>query len=206
MSDTVLVSRSYSSYLTMAARAISDIFSPAGLAIPCVLMGVLSCSEPGAYRFAILYSLIAIPLPVIYVIWLVKSGRVSDFHLPNRRDRYIPFAVSIGAATSALMLLVYYGAPPEFMAPVLAALVLTAVMFIVTLGWQISIHTSTTSGLVTFAALAFGGPALLLLLLVPLVMWARLYLGRHTVAQTLAGAALGSVVFTTMFALRGIIW
>jgi membrane-associated phospholipid phosphatase len=60
--------------------------------------------------------------------------------------------------------------------------------------------------LVTFAALAFGGPALLLLLLVPLVMWARLYLGRHTVAQTLAGAALGSVIFTTMFALRGIIW
>ncbi len=206
MSDTVFVTRSYSSYLTMAARAISDIFSPAGLAIPCVMLGVWSCDEPGAYRYAILYSLIAIPMPLLYVIWLVKSGRVSDFHLPNRQDRYIPFAISIGATLAAVALLIYFGAPSEFMAPVSAALILTAAMFVITLGWQISIHTSTTSGLVTFAALAFGGPALLLLLLVPLVMWARLYLGRHTVAQTLAGAALGSVIFTTMFALRGIVW
>jgi hypothetical protein len=41
---------------------------------------------------------------------------------------------------------------------------------------------------------------------VPLVMWARLYLGRHTLAQTIAGACLGCASFATLFALRGIAW
>jgi membrane-associated phospholipid phosphatase len=43
-------------------------------------------------------------------------------------------------------------------------------------------------------------------LLVPVVMWARLYLKRHTLAQTVAGAALGCGAFATLFMLHGIAW
>jgi membrane-associated phospholipid phosphatase len=104
------------------------------------------------------------------------------------------------------VLLVVLGAPATFLAPVGTALVQTLVLFAITLVWQISIHTSVTAGLVTFAILALGGGGLILAPLVPLVAWARLHLGRHTVSQTVAGALLGVATFATLFALRGLVW
>lgn len=191
---------------TLAARWISDLFSPAALAVPCLLLGVYTCEAEGAYWYALWYFLIAIPIPVAYVLWLLKSGRVTDFHLPNRRDRTVPFVIAIVCALGAVVVLYLIGAPASFLAPVITALTQTMLLFLITLAWQISIHTSTTAGLVTFAALAIGGSAALAALLVPLVAWARLHLGRHTLAQTVAGAALGACTFGALFALRGIVW
>jgi membrane-associated phospholipid phosphatase len=206
MEDALSLPRPISGHLTVIARAVSDILSPAALSVPCMLLGVLASDVPGTYRFALLYFLVAIPLPVAYVLWLVKSGRVTDFHLPNRRDRTGPFLVSIAAALGAAALLYKFGAPAIFLAPVVMGLLQTAALFLITLAWQISIHTATTTALVTFAVLALGSSASILAFLVPLVMWARIYLGRHTPAQAVAGSLLGCGSFAALFALRGIVW
>ncbi len=206
MDETLTLSRPISIYLTAFARLISDLFSPAALAAPCLLLGVWASDVPGTYRYALLYFAIAVPLPVAYVVWLVKSGRASDFHLPERRDRTVPFLLALATAVCAFALLVYFGAPAVFLAPVATALAETLLLFLITLVWQISIHSATTAGLVTFAAIAIGGPAVSFLLLVPLVMWARIYLGRHTMAQSLGGVCLGVLIFAAMFAVRGVVW
>ena len=96
--------------------------------------------------------------------------------------------------------------PAAFMAPLFALLAEIFLLFAITLVWQVSVHTATTAGLVTFACLAFGPIAACWTLLIPLVAWARIYLRRHTLAQTLAGAFLGSSCFLALFALRGIVW
>ena len=200
------VARDFSARATGLARLISDLFSPAALAVPCILIGAYTCQSEGTYLYALLYFLIAVPLPVAYVVWLLKSGRVTDFHLPDRRDRTMPFLIAILCAVGAAGVLYLIGAPAEFLAPVLTAMLQTLLLFLITLAWQISIHTSTTAGLATFATLALGGGAAFSALLVPLVAWARLHLGRHTLAQTIAGAMLGTASFATLFALRGIVW
>ena len=69
-----------------------------------------------------LYFAIAVPLPVAYVVWLVKSGRAADFHLPDRRDRTVPFLLALATAVCAFALLVYFGAPAVFLAPVATVL------------------------------------------------------------------------------------
>jgi len=199
-------SAQWSRRATILARSISDLLSPAAMAIPCLLLGVLASDVSGTYLYALLYFAVAVPVPVMYVLWLVRSGRVEDFHLPDRRDRTWPFAISIAGAVGAAALLYCLGAPTVFLAPVLTALVQTVLLFLITLRWQISIHTATVAGLVTFSVLALGSGALALVLLVPLVAWARLFLGRHTVGQTVAGAFLGCLSFTTLFVLRGIVW
>jgi membrane-associated phospholipid phosphatase len=201
-----LLSGGASPRATLVARSVSDLCSPAALALPCLLLGVWACDVPGTIWYALLYFAIAIPLPLAYVVWLVKSGRVRDFHLPNRRDRVGPFAVSLTAALGAVAALVYFGAPAGFLAPILAVFAQTFMLFLVTLAWQISIHTATTAGLATFAALALGGEAVLLAALVPLVAWARIHLGRHTPAQVTAGALLGCATFIALYALRGLAW
>lgn len=210
MSDTLTfsgpISRDISRRTAAIARCVSDLLSPAVLGIPCLLLIVLASDVPGTYWFALQYFVVAIPLPVLYVLWLVKSGRVTDFHLPNRRDRTAPFLVTIACGLGAVLLLFYFQAPTTFLAPVLTALAQTILLFAITVFWQISIHAATTSGLVTFAILAMGPGASVLALLVPLVMWARVYLGRHTLTQTVVGACLGIVSFTTLFVLRGVVW
>jgi len=206
MADVAVLSRPMAGHLSALARVISDVFSPAALSIPCLLLGIAFSDVPGTYRYALLYFLVAIPLPLAYVLWMVKSGRVTDFHLPLRRDRTGPFVVSIAGALLAVVLLYVCGAPTVFLAPVTTALAQTLVLFLITLSWQISIHTATTAALVTFAVFALGGTASVLAFLVPLVMWARLYLGRHTVAKTVGGACLGCLSFIALFALRGIAW
>lgn len=191
---------------TSIARTISDLMSPPVLAIPGLALGVWASNQAGTYRFALLYFVMGVLAPVFYVLWLVKSGRVSDFHLPNRRERVRPFLASLLCGIGAIALIVYLNAPSAFVGPLLALLLQTAVLFTITLAWQISIHTATVAGLVTFAVLALGPLAWLSSLLVPLVAWARVYLGRHTIPQTLAGIAVGCMSFVTLYALRGLVW
>jgi hypothetical protein len=188
------------------ARVVSDIFSPPALAVPGLLLGVLASDVSGTYRYALLYLLVGVVLPVVYVLWLLKSGRITDFHLSDRRQRRGPFIASLACGFAAFGLLVYLGAPAAFLGPLFALLAEILLLFVITLAWQVSVHTATTAGLVTFACLAFGPAAACWALLVPLVAWARIYLRRHTLAQTLAGAFLGTSCFLALFALRGIAW
>jgi membrane-associated phospholipid phosphatase len=205
MSNAVL-SRPASAHLALVARAVSDLSSPAVLSVPCILLGVAASDVPGTWPFALLYFVCAIPAPLVYLLWLVKTGRVTDFHLPKRSDRTGPFLAALASALAGVGFLFYFGAPAAFVAPVVTAFAQTLVLFLITLAWQISVHTATTAAVVTFAILGLGGAAVLAAPLVPLVIWARLYLRRHTMAQCIAGAALGCAAFATLFALRGIVW
>jgi membrane-associated phospholipid phosphatase len=55
-------------------------------------------------------------------------------------------------------------------------------------------HSAGMSAFAMFASRIYGEPALPLVLAIPLMAWARVHLRRHTVAQTIAGAALGSAI------------
>jgi membrane-associated phospholipid phosphatase len=188
------------------ARAISDLFSPPVAAVPALAVGAWASQSRGTYWYALLYFCIAVLLPVVYVVWAIRTGRIADFHMSNRRERVAPFMVSLLCGLAAWILLIELGAPRDFVAPVLALLVQTLLLFLITLVWQVSVHTAVTASLVTFTCLVVGPSAVLLIGFVPLVAWARLYLGRHTVAQTVVGACVGCSCFAILFALRGIAW
>jgi len=192
--------------LERAARLISDLLCPAVVAIPGLLLGVWYSGVAATYGYALLYFAVAIPLPVGYLVWLLKTGRVSDFHLRDRRQRFGTFAVTSVAGLGGISLLAYLGAPSPFLAFLIVALAETLLLFVITLAWQISIHSATVAALATFAFLVLGGAAIVLTPLVPVVMWARVYLRRHTLSQVIAGGALGCAAFGTLFMVRGLLW
>jgi PAP2 superfamily len=88
-------------------------------------------------------------------------------------------------------------APRQLVVAMLAGLAATLV---VTLWWKLSVHTAAAAGTVAILALTFDPVLTLAVPAVALVAWARVRLGDHTPAQTLAGAALGGLVATTVFA------
>jgi membrane-associated phospholipid phosphatase len=67
--------------------------------------------------------------------------------------------------------------------------------------WKLSLHTTAAAGTVAVLVVTFGPALVLAVPIVGLVAWARVRLGDHTPAQTLAGAALGGLVATTVFIL-----
>jgi membrane-associated phospholipid phosphatase len=89
-------------------------------------------------------------------------------------------------------------------APLLVAVVtfgfgvVVLVIFIINLRWKISGHSMGVAVPTTVLAFVFGPWGLLCGLLLPPVMWSRVYLRRHTVAQVIAGALVS-------FALMGLI-
>jgi membrane-associated phospholipid phosphatase len=176
------------------------------MAVPALAVSAWYSHTPGTYWYALLYLGVGVLLPVLYVVWAIRTGRITDFHMAIRRERVAPFLVSILCGAAAWLMLVGLGAPRDFAAPVLALLLQTLLLFLITLFWQVSVHTAVTASLVTFCCMVGGQGALLLIGLIPLVAWARLYLGRHTLAQTVVGACVGVSCFALLFALHGIAW
>ncbi len=141
------------------------------------IMAASAAEVSGTYRFAVLYFLVAVPLPFCYVLWLVATNRVTDLHLSERRQRLAPFAISLFLRTlCGLGLLHAMAAPTILVVALSAAFVQTALLFVITWWWKISIHTAAITGLVTLAIMVLGSTALGLYAFGPaLVAWARVY-------------------------------
>jgi membrane-associated phospholipid phosphatase len=176
------------------ARFVSDVFSPPMLALPIMVMGAWKSGVPGAWHFLVLYAAIAILIPMVDLIWQLRTGRITDIHMPNRDERTRSFVLSITCGAVALVLLVHLAGPPLIVAMALATLLQGVVLFALTLRWQVSIHSAAAASFAAITLLFFGAEAALVVLIIPLVGWARLRLDRHTPTQVVVGALIGAVI------------
>lgn len=185
------------------ARLVSDLLSPpvvwAAMAFPIAFRDAQS--EQQALTWAFVYGVLVCLLPMLYVAWMVRRGTITDIHMRVREQRICPFIVSLVCTSIAWWVLRVLGAPPVVPLFALFSLVQIAVMAVITLVWQISVHAMSITGAMV-AAFALFGPlwAVLLLPLVVLVGAARLELKRHTLSQVVAGSVLGLMIPIVLFA------
>jgi hypothetical protein len=184
------------------ARAVTELLAPANLAVAQLLL-VSWHSSPGlaALGWGLLTATFCGLIPYGIVIAGVHRRRWTDRHVRVRQQRPVPFLVAIASFLAGLALLVALGAPRQVVALVVAMLTCLAATLVVTLWWKLSLHTAAVSGTVAISVLTFGPPLLLAVPAIALVAWSRIRLGDHTPAQTLASAALGGLVATTVFIL-----
>jgi len=185
------------------ARLVSDVISPpvvwTALAFPLAIAGG-QAAQSSAITQAMLYGFIVCWLPVMFIGYMVRAGRITDIHMKVRRERILPFGVSITCSAGGLGLLWLLKASTALLLFGTAALVAMVLMAVVTFFWQISIHAMSIVSAVTVVAIVFGvSAALWLLPLVPVVAAARLQLNRHTPAQLLAGGIVGAVIPYAVF-------
>jgi membrane-associated phospholipid phosphatase len=181
---------------------VSDILSPpviwALLAFPIAYHA--DGGQGNALIYALVYGTMVCWLPLLYIAWNVRNGNISDLHMKVRQERIRPFVVTLLGASAALALLVAFNAPRLMPMFTLFSLIQLGLMTLITLVWQISIHAMSITGAVVAAGAIYGvGPALVLFPLVPLVGAARYKLGRHTVAQLIAGASVGALMTLLLF-------
>lgn len=184
------------------ARIISNLLSPpvvwAILAFPIAFREAESSAQ--AILWAATYGVLVCVVPVAYIALNVWRGNISDMHIKVRRQRIRPFIVSIVCTAFAWSVLRLMGAPSLLPLFALFSLIQIAIMLIVTLVWQISVHSMSITGAVVTAGVLYGLlPALLLSPLIPVVGAARIKLRRHTLAQVIAGGIVGGMLTLAMF-------
>lgn len=176
------------------AAWISKFASPPILAVAGSLMVAGYIGTTSAWLWMAFQAVFNVLLPVMFILWLLREGRISDFDIYYRKQRFRPyiFITSCGIVTSLVMAL--GGAPRLMVILSITGVVQTVALFLINMWWKISAHSAATASFTILLGGLFGASLLPYLLGVPLMVWSRVRLKRHTLTQTLAGTLLGTLV------------
>lgn len=186
------------------ARGVGYVVNP--LVLPPLLVGAVLLQFGAPIAEVSLATTAALGLmtlpPLAFLVWMVKTGRAASLFVVKQEERLALFLFGIACtvATFAALWAILETARPFVCAVGLCVLAAAAILSLLNLRWKVSIHSTAISGFVAilaFAETSAGGPTSLILwivLLVPLVMWARVRTRSHSVAEVVAGAGLGAAV------------
>ena len=181
------------------ARWISNISHPILISLSGVIVIAIAMGTPAAWKWAAIGLLITVGLPSLYLIWLVRSGRVADFDVFIRQQRKGPYLVTIACLLLCWVVMFFGAAPLAFVVILSASILEIMLLFLINLRWKISAHATTSAGFAVLIWQLFGPLGSIFFLFAALVIWSRVYLRRHTISQTLAGALLGASLIYLAF-------
>lgn len=176
------------------ARIVNDVFAPWNLAIvmPPTVGALLT--EP-AWRGAVaglVVSALGGLAPALLVWRGVHLGRYDDKFVVRRADRpKLLFSVVVLVA-AALFIIYLLGAEARFLRITALMVLMSAVAAVITRWWKMSIHALLVAASVGILAVLEPWSSILIIL-VPVVIWARHRVGAHTLVQVMVGALVGAV-------------
>ena len=183
-----------------AARIFSNVVSPPVMfAVMGMALALYALPSWRGLAWGVVYGLLVALAPILFVLYLLRSGRIAELHMTSTNERHLPYLVSMVCAGVMLLLSKQFHAPELLVCLAWFNLIELAALGIINIYWLISIHATAISSTVVIAWLVFGAWTLLITLpLLILVSWVRLFLKRHTPGQIIAGIFLGSA---TVFSL-----
>ena len=179
------------SFNTSLASFISTVSNPPLVAIPVFLVINYTLLYGGEWLWFSALSIFFVSiLPIITSsLWILRNNLEVD--MPRREDRIYPLLLVILSYVVGVIVLFAAGAPSLTSALMVCYLNNTLIVLLFSLFWKISIHAMGIAGPATALIYLFGWPGLAFSLVVPLVVWSRLHLKRHTPAQLITGTTLG---------------
>lgn len=183
-----------------AARIVSRVGSPPVSVCAAIVITASQAALATTLPWAVVQITLSVLAPFLHVIWLVRRGEITDIDVQLRKQRMGPLLVTVGCTGLAWAGL-WIGRAPGLMVWLAGGIWFQGLLILgITSRWKISVHTAAAAAATTWISLLIDTP-LPVLLTVPLVSWSRVRLRRHTVAQTVAGAALGFITFFTFWRL-----
>lgn len=175
------------------AKTISTFTNPPIICIPLFLIICLALSlkhNQDFWTLEIVSLVFASILPMaIIMIWAKIIGTDND--ISNRSDRYIPLIVGIISYFIGFVISLSMHLDNFLTCLLLCYTVNTGVVLIITTKWKISVHTTGLSGPNAALILLLGPVGALFGILYPLIIWSRVLLEKHTLAQAIAGGVQG---------------
>ena len=181
-----------SQMLDRIAVTISIIFSPFLIPVPTVLLlaRTYAATLQQAMLWTLVVTLFVCVLPSIFILLLVRSGRLSDLHLAVRKQRLAPLYFSLASTLVGIVILHQIDAPREIVLPSIAYAINGVVFTAITHHWKISFHCGSAAGSITVLMLLVDAKLAWLCLLLPFIAWARVQRKRHTIFQAAAAVVM----------------
>lgn len=194
------------------ASLLSDVFNPLYWAVPASLAAALkvSSSVASAFLWWLLYITFSTLVPLADLLVRLRTGRISDFHVTKREERTRPIIDNIISISIGVILFFVLGAPRELTGMALAGWGLVVVTLMVNLWWKISLHAMGLWLIYILLVLIFGTWTFVvynfyMVLIIVAVCWARVYLGKHTPGQVIAGSLVGACIPVLCFLSLGLL-
>lgn len=149
----------------------------------------LSLLDKCIYAFVgVMFSTI---LPLMYLYWAQRIGKIDSLDIVNRKQRIDPLAVGTLMYFMGFVIYKIIGAPPIVTGLMFCFASNTLLVVLVTHYWKISIHSMGISGPLMALYMMYGNAVLFAYPLILLVAMSRLILKRHTIPQIVAGVVVG---------------
>lgn len=188
------------------ARTISILFEPFTVSFVALFLIISSLNlgiEAKVFWFTTAVVLGGLP-PAVILIYEKKIGKIHDWFMSNRLERRdVQFAWFFG---SVLFLFTAYllEAPRLLVALSTTMLLLSFLITIATLFWKVSVHMVGVSLFVLLLLLVYSPSFLWVVILIPVVGWARIKISAHTLTQVTVGSIVTILVTYTVFNFFGL--
>jgi len=180
------------------AKAIATIFNPIFLLIPTpFLLLYKASSDIGFSLYWTAYSAMYIGLFGLFLIYGVRKGYFSDVDVSKRQQRPLLFMFAAALMLLDIVLLIVMHGPKLLIVEIMTILFGLLVISEVNRHIKASVHVAGITSFLLSIELLYGGANILVLLLIPLVAWARIKTHNHTIQEVVVGGTLG--VSLTLF-------
>lgn len=184
------------------ARTFSNVVSPPTMfAVFGLALSLRVLPVGPAFLWALTYGLLLSLAPILYVVYLLRTGRIAELHMSNTEERFLPYVVAIGCALIMIVLLVLFDGPTSLRCLTIFNAIELSALALITTKYLISMHSAATTA-ITVLVVAIWGVWWGIVVGVPLIVLvaaARLYLRRHTMDQIVTGWILGAGIIYVMF-------
>jgi membrane-associated phospholipid phosphatase len=176
------------------ARLISNITQPPVVSIPTfAIINYVLLGFNNSMVITIICWIFGAFLPITTSLILIRKMH-TDIDITDRTKRTLPLFFAVCSYLIGFLVLLSMGAPALTTTLMLIYSTNTLIILFINLSWKISIHTMGVAGPTVALTYLFGISGLLFGLIIPLVMWSRVRLKKHTISQVLAGGIAGIIL------------
>lgn len=173
------------------AKFISMVAHPPVISIPTFIILNYFLAGPDHFIVPTMICIIfGALIPISTSLILIKKMH-TDLDITDRTKRTVPLIFAICSYLLGFLMLLWYGAPAIVSVLMLIYGTNTLLILIINFYWKISIHAMGIAGPTAAFIFTFGPVGIIVGLIIPLVMWSRLKLKKHTPSQVIAGSLLG---------------
>lgn len=192
-----------SSPAVRAARIYSNVFSPPSMfALVGFIIAWIELPFLQGTLHAAIFGFLSTLVPILYIVYMLKTGKIDDLHISKQSERHIPYILGILGASLAYFILRGLASSSLLLTFILTNISAISLLAIINARWLISAHTTSISAIATFAGIGFGiGTGIAILPMVAMTFYVRHFLKRHTIAEMIGGCILGIAIVMTLAAL-----
>lgn len=136
---------------------------------------------------------------VMFVLWGVRRKFFQDLDVSKRSQRPVLYFFGFILSIFYMLLVWGVGGPRILIFTIVGIMIGIIVGALVNLKIKVSVHVAAFTALSVGLSLVFGGNFVYLLLVIPVICWARVKSRRHTVSEVVAGGLIGGLLSWLMY-------